>query len=190
MLALFDFLVAAMAIFAAMSARQRSLADVFSQTGYAAIAVAALIGTVKFAGVPALAAHHAIASQIATVVGVPFAAVGFFLLTREIRLWAACALVLLVIVAAVLFWSSPTYGLLAGIVAQVIWLWAGFNARALPGRILLRVIISVVLTSVAGLVFAPPGLWHGIAKENIFHGLLALALMQQGYAYSRTRDAY
>ena len=188
MLALFDFLVAAMAIFAALSARQRSLVDVFSQTGYAAIAVAAIIGTVKFAGVPALAQHHAIASHIATVVGVPFAAVGFFLVTRELRLWAAGTVALLVITAAVVFWNSPTYGLLAGIAAQAIWLWAGFNARSLPGRIPLRVIISVVLTSVAGLVFAPPGEWHGIAKENIFHGLLALALMQQGYAYSRARD--
>ena len=188
MLALFDFLVAAMAIFAAMSARQRTLGDIFSQTGYAAIAVAALIGTVKFAGVPALAAHHAIASHIATVVGVPFAAVGFFLVTREIRLWAACAVVVLVVVAAVVFWTSASYGLLAGIAAQGIWLWAGFNARALPGRILLRVVISVVLTSVAGLLFAPPGVWHGIEKENIFHGLLALALMQQGYAFSRARD--
>lgn len=189
MLALFDFLVAAMAIFAAMGARQRSLVDIFSQTGYATIAVAALIGTVKFAGVPALATHHAIASHIAAVVGVPFAAVGFFLVTRELRLWAAGAVAVLVIAAAVVFWASPTYGLLAGIAAQVIWLWAGFNARALPGRIPLRVIISVVLTSVAGLVFAPPGFWHGIEKENIFHGLLALALMQQGYAYSRARDA-
>lgn len=189
MLALFDFLVAAMAIFAAMKARRRNLVDAFAQTGYASIAVAALIGTVKFAGVPALAAHHAIASHIAAVVGVPFAAVGFFLVTREMHLWASVAVALLVITAAVLFWSSPTYGLLAGVAAQLIWLWAGFNARAVPGRVFLRVIISVVLTSVAGLLFAPPGFFYGIEKENIFHGLLALAIMQQGYAFSLTRDS-
>ena len=188
LLALFDFLVAAMAIFAALKARRGGLADVFSQGGYAAIAVAALIGTVKYAAVPALAPYHAIASQLATVVGVPFAAVGFFLITRQLAQWAMAILAVAVLGAAVAFWTSATYGLYAGIAAQVIWLWGGFNARSVAGRVLLRVLISVILTSAAGLLFAPPGMWHGIEREIIFHGLLALALMQQAYAYARTRE--
>ena len=101
LLALFDFLVAAMAIFAAFKARRGGLADLFSQGGYAAIAVAALIGTAKYAAFPALAPYHAIASHIATVIGVPFAAVGFFLVTRQLPQWAMAFLAILVVGAGV-----------------------------------------------------------------------------------------
>jgi hypothetical protein len=182
LLAIFDFLVAVTAVFAGIRAYRRNPVDLFTQTGYAAVMVAALIGTVKFAGVTRLAEFHAIASHIAAIIGVPFAAVGFLALKREIRIWAMAAVGLLFIIAAVLLWKSSTYALFVGIFAQILWLWGGVLRRA-ESSILLRVVISVVLTSLAGLLFAGPGLWHGIERENIFHGLLALALLQQGYAF-------
>ncbi len=182
LLAVFDFLVAATAAFAAIRAHRRSAVDVFTQAGYAAVMVAALIGTVKFSAMPQLASLHAIASHVAAIIGVPFAAVGFLILKREIRLWAIAAIAALFVAAAVFFWNSPTYALIVGIFAQALWLWGGILRRD-ESRILLRVVISVVLTSAAGLLFAGPGLWHGIERENIFHGLLALALLQQAYAF-------
>ena len=186
MLALFDGLVAVTAIFAAFKARRQKTADFFSQGGYAAIAIAALIGTVKFSGVQLLAPHHAIASHIAAIVGVPYAATGFLLVSRDLKLWAVISIAALFVAAAYVFWASQSYALIAGIFAQAIWLWGGWRERRTPGRVLLRVILSVVLTTVAGLVFAGGGKFHGVDKENIFHALLALALVQQAYAYSYT----
>lgn len=186
MLALFDFLVGAMAVLAAISARRKTVTDLFSQVGYLSIALAAFIGTTKFLGVGQLANAHILVSHAAAIVGVPFAAIAFFLVSRETKLWASLAVGAVIVAGAILFWQSATYALLAGVLAQIIWLWASWLQRRVPGRILLRVIISVVLTTVAGLVFAGPGLFYGIEKLNIFHGLLALAILQQSYAFSLT----
>lgn len=186
MLAVFDFLVGAMAVLAAISARRKNITDLFSQIGYLSVALAAFIGTTKFLGVGQLAQAHILVSHAAAIVGVPFAAIAFFLVSRETKLWAMLAVGAVVVAGAILFWQSATYALLAGVLAQIIWLWAAWLQRRVPGRILLRVIISVVLTTVAGLVFAGPGLFYGIEKLNIFHGLLALAILQQYYAFSLT----
>lgn len=186
MLAVFDFLVGAMAVLAAISARRKNITDLFSQIGYLSVALAAFIGTTKFLGVGQLAQAHVLVSHAAAIVGVPFAAIAFFLVSRETKLWAMLAVGAVVVAGAILFWQSATYALLAGVLAQIIWLWAAWLQRHVSGRILLRVIISVVLTTVAGLVFAGPGLFYGIEKLNIFHGLLALAILQQYYAFSLT----
>lgn len=186
MLALFDFLVGAMAVLAAINARRKSVSDLFSQVGYLSIALAAFIGTTKFLGAGQLADSHRLVSHAAAIVGVPFAAIAFLLVSRPTRLWASLGAGTVVVAGAVIFWQSATYALLAGVLAQIIWLWAAWLNRKLPGRILLRVLISIVLTTVAGLVFAGPGLFYGIEKLNIFHGLLALAILQQSYAFSLT----
>jgi len=186
MLALFDFLVGAMAVLAAIGARRKNTTDIFSQLGYLSIALAAFIGTTKFLGAGQLADAHRLVSHAAAIAGVPFAAIAFFLVSRDTKLWASLAAGAVVVAGAILFWQSATYALLAGVLAQVIWLWAAWLKRRAPRRILLRVLISVVLTTVAGLLFAGPGLFYGVEKLNIFHGLLALALLQQYYAFTLT----
>ena len=91
MLALFDFLVGAMAVLAAIGARRKNTTDIFSQLGYLSIALAAFIGTTKFLGAGQLADAHRLVSHAAAIAGVPFAAIAFFLVSRDTKLWASLA---------------------------------------------------------------------------------------------------
>jgi hypothetical protein len=183
MLALFDFLVAATASFALAKSRRSGIAGLFSVTGFALIALAAVVGTLKYAFLPHLAPQHKLVSHIAGVVGVPFAALGFFHFSVTMYKWTSGALAVILVAAAYIFWTSASYALGIGIVAQLIWLWAGWLQHRRGNPVLLRVLISVILTSAAGLFFAGPGELWGTARENIFHACLAIALAQQGFAF-------
>lgn len=188
MLAVFDFLVCATAIFAATRPHRVSATTLIAQVGLLSVAFAALVGTVRYAGYSELTAAHQFASKIAAVVGVPFAAVGFLTLSRRMAVSMAVVIAATIAVAGFLFFRSPTYALAIGIVAQVIWLVGGWLNRHAAPRLFLRALIAVVLTSVAGLLFAGQGEWYGIQKENIFHGLLALSLLQQGLILKAVDD--
>lgn len=183
MLAAFDALVAITALLAAVNARKNDARDCLSVTGYFSIALAATIGTFRYLGYTQFADEHRLASQIASTIGVPFAAFGFFFASEQLRFRSVLVIALFVAAPAIRFHGSAAYALLAGIAAQLIWLWGGWLHRHFSGHILWKVILSIALTSTAGLMFDGPGEWFGMRKENVFHGLLALALWQQASAF-------
>lgn len=183
MLAAFDALVAFTALLAAVSARKNDARDCITVSGYFSIALAATFGAFRYLGYTQFTDEHRQVSHLASTIGVPFAAFGFFFASAQLRFRSVLIIAIFVITPAVRFHGSATYALLAGVAAQVIWLWGGWLQRHFSGHILLKVVLSIILTSTAGLVFDGHGEWLGMRKENIFHGLLALALWQQASAF-------
>lgn len=188
MLAAFDFLVAATAYIALRRARQNDARDLFAVVGYLCITIAAIIGTIKFLGFANFAAAHNFTSTIAAAIGVPLVAIGFILSGRSIATKYAVVTVAAVTIAGISFRNSEMYVFLTGVFAQIIWTAGGWLYHKLPGHILARAVTSVVLTSIAGILFDGSGIWLGMQKENIFHGLLALAIMQQALAFESLGD--
>lgn len=182
MLALFDFLVFATAVFALFSARRINVLNYLAQFGYATIALAALVGTIRYLGFPTLSGVHHFTSTGAAILGVPCVAVGFLVRTQQEQIRVVAAL--FIVGMGLWFWSSAAYALIIGVTAQLLWLIGGWIYRKAHKALLPRVVLAIALTSVAGLLFATPGVWLGLRHENIFHGLLALALMQQAQAFS------
>jgi len=184
MLSIFDFLVFLTAIYALQYARRRGIIDFLTLSGYALIALAALIGTIRYAGYAELEGAHQLLSRMAAIIGVPAVALGFFYLARkQFKVgWIIVSIVVLFGGAAV-FWETNRYGLWVGIAAQCVWLVAALGYRPRSYRLIFRVVFAVALTSIAGLVFKGSGEWLGIANQNIFHGLLALSLAYQGLAF-------
>lgn len=183
MLSAFEILVAITALWVAVSARKGDARDLLSVTGYFSIALAATLGALRYMGYTQFTDEHRLTSFIATVVGVPFAAFGFFFASAQLRFRSVIVIAAIVIAPAIRFQGSAQYALLAGIAAQLIWLWGGWLHRHFSGHIPWRVVVSIALTSTAGLVFDGPGESFGMRRENIFHGLLALALWQQAAAF-------
>ncbi len=188
MLAVFDFLVCASAFFAFLRSRRGGIVDILAPAGFLTIAAAALIGTVRYAFWPDLVTLHQAISLAASVYGVPAVAVGFFLAAEEIRRrrYYELAAGLLVVLSLALF-HLPLFALLIGIAAQVVWIFAAIRFQNIYKGIPVPITISVICVSVAGLVFARPGASLGIQHENWFHGLLAVGLVQQAFAFARLK---
>lgn len=184
MLALFDFLVAVVAGFALFKARRRDARDVLAALGYVLIALAALLGTLRFTFFPQLAPAHQFVSQCASIYGIPAIAVGFFLTAEErLEQWLSLAVGVALTGLSILFFSNKVVTLAMGIAAQCVWLFSAFRFHRVFPKLPAPIIASVVCVSVAGLLFNKPGATFGMQNLNIFHGLLALGLMQQALAW-------
>jgi len=184
MLALFDFLVAVIAAFALSKARRHDARDILAASGYALIVLAAFLGTLRFTFFPQLAPTHQFVSQCASIYGIPAIAMGFFFVAEERReQWLFLAVAAALACLSILFFSHKVATLTIGIAAQAVWLLSALRFHRVIPKLPAPVIISVVLISVAGLLFNKPGATAGVQNLNIFHGLLALGLMQQALAW-------
>lgn len=186
MLALFDFLVCLTSVFALLRSRRQQTSDILAPLGFLLIAGAAAVGTLRYAWFPELVELHRWASALASVYGVPAIAAGFFLDAEAVRgRRSAVIAAAVILVPAVALIGSPLYALVAGIAAQVGWIFAAIRFQKVYRGLPMIIAASVVCVSVAGLVFGKPGITAGIRNENWFHGLLALGIMQQALAFSR-----
>lgn len=186
MLAVFDFLVCASAVWAYLQCRRNSVTDILAPAGFLLIASAALVGTVRYAFLPDIVTVHKAVSLAASVYGVPAIAAGFFLSAENLgrRRYFQIAAALLLVVSALIF-QNALLVLLVGVAAQLVWVLAAVRFHKVYRGLPVPIGISVVLVSVAGLVFAKPGATLSIQNENWFHGLLAIGIVQQGIAFVR-----
>lgn len=146
-------------------------------SGLAIVALAASVGTVRFAGVDALIPAHRGLSGWAGLVGVPLVAVGLVGLPLE-RATRRVVDVSAAVVAVVLTGALLLGGLELGDRLEVPVAGSCLVAAAIGGSIARNWVgaAGATLVLVAGLVVAGPGSWLGFGREGWFHLVFAVAL--------------
>lgn len=145
------------------AARSLGQGRVWAMGGFLLMGTAALLGAVQYAGVAAAAPWHQAVTQLSGRLGLLLIAVGG-LQQHGQRL--------LLLVAAVVLWFVPENLALAGnLLALLAIAWRGRSQRwplAVAGSLLFPV---------AALLVGTHGEWFGVARLDLFHLLLAVAVL-------------
>lgn len=137
-------------------------------TGLLLMGTAALLGALRYAGFETVTPWHQAASQLSGRLGLLLIAVGG--LQRSVgRLWLLGA-------ALLLWWLPDNLALLGNLLALLAIAWRG-RSRHWP-----LAIAGSLLFPLAGLLVGTRGTWAGVARLDLFHLLLALAVLCWGLA--------
>jgi hypothetical protein len=141
----------------------------------AVIAAAALLGTLRFAGVAEVVSGHEALSHLAAVAALPvFCLVYWRSLDRGRMTSVVLAILLIAALYVIARWVTwPPYATVIGAVGLLFALWGSIAPRQaaamVPG------VSAVVLYAVAGLVIGTVGTWHGWPRVDLYHYAIALA---------------
>lgn len=154
-----------------------------SYSGFLLLASAAVLGTIKFAGITQVTTFHRLASEVAEFVGVPAIFIGIYHREKTLEQLRTSVIILGVLIVLYLVFACgfklKNYRIVVGLVAVL----AAVYESVIQSQLL--IFFGILFFVAAGSLIGNEGKLFGLRRVDLLHYILALGCILVSYGVTR-----